>query len=281
MANEETAGKGAAGAGAGAGNGGKDGAAGAGAGAAGQNGSGAGAQGGAAAGHGAAQGSLLGGAKSPEAKAAGEKAGAEKVAAEKAAAEAQAALDKELEGKNEAQKAEILKKREDAKKADEAWAQASPEKYEIKLAEGFKPLPAAMEKFESLAKKMGLSQAKAQSLADLQIEMETARINEVAGEFLKMAEGWKGETQKAYGPNFAEAETNAGRAIEWAEGKGIKGIRELMDETFVGNRLPMFQLFDLIGKALAEDKLHIPGGQGGKDGRTPGQRFYDPAGSRS
>ena len=266
MLNDDVAGAGAAGAGAGGDKGGA-GAAGAG----GTTGAAAGAGGAAA-----DEPSLIGGAgakkegdeQTPEAKAAAEKAAGEKTAAARASIEKEFA--KDLEGKTDAEKKAIVdKKLADKDAAEAAKAGGAPEKYDVKLPEGFEKDEPVMAKFLDIARKFNLSNDKAQELVDFQAEVERSRADAADAEFNSRAKAWREETVKNSGKNFEADQADVGRFVETFGGPGL---RKLMDATRIGEN---WELFSAMAKAGAKLKEAQPP-EGGANGKEPdqGKRWY-------
>lgn len=200
---------------------------------------------------------------------------AEKTAAETAArATVEKDLAKELEGKTDAEKKELIDKKitENKTVADKAAAEKDkvPDKYaDFKLPEGFEVNAEAMTGFHALAKDLSLSQDKAQKLVDFQASMEKSRGDAAVAEFDKTGNAWRDETVKSLGSDFSKAEANVGRFMERF---GTPELRQLMDATHVGENIHLFKAMAAAGAKIGEGQMP----DGSKGGAEPeqGKRWY-------
>lgn len=149
-----------------------------------------------------------------------------------------------------------------------------PEKYDLKLPEGSLLDPAVVEKVASFAKEKGLTQDQAQAVLD--------QRNEAVGEFVtnqqtglkKMVDSYL-ETAKADpeigGANAKEAFEVAKRFVDRYASPEFKRV---VNETGLGNHPELIRLMYRAGKAMAPDKLVVPGAQGGGTPKSVADIFY-------
>lgn len=149
--------------------------------------------------------------------------------------------------------------------------QGAPEKYaDFKLPEGLTLNKAALEKFSGTAKELGLSQEQAQKLVDLQAEIVKGDSDSTLAEFEKTTQAWKDDTKKALGANYEESLGVAAKAIERF---GTPQLRQLLDDTRVGNHPELVQFFVKVGKAISEDTFSGEGKPKGQP-KSDGELFY-------
>ena len=178
-----------------------------------------------------------------------------------------------MEGKTDAEKKAIVdKKLADKDAAEAAKAGGAPEKYDVKLPEGFEKDEPVMAKFLDIARKFNLSNDKAQELVDFQAEVERSRADAADAEFNSRAKAWREETVKNSGKNFEADQADVGRFVETFGGPGL---RKLMDATRIGEN---WELFSAMAKAGAKLKEAQPP-EGGANGKEPdqGKRWYGEA----
>lgn len=169
-------------------------------------------------------------------------------------------LEAEQAAKDTAETPEAKLAREQA----EAKANEVPETYEpYKLPEGVQVDEALLGEFNTVAKELGLTQAQAQKLVDLQAK--TAAAGETGrAEFLEQAlkaqsDKWVNEIKsdpELGGAKFDATVSTAVKAISTFFGDDF---RELLNESGIGNNPALIRGMHKIGLAISEDKLVIPG----------------------
>lgn len=170
---------------------------------------------------------------------------------EKAKAEAGA---EEL--KNETPEAKTAR---ETKEAAEAAAKAVPEKYELKMPDGMKLDEKLMESVSPILKKYNITQAGAQELADayaphVKAQVE-AKSKAAMDGFKAITDGWKAETLKILG---AEPDKAMAPAAKFMNTFGTPKLREMLEETGLGNHPELVQAFINAGKAIGTDSFADP-----------------------
>lgn len=139
-------------------------------------------------------------------------------------------------------------------------AKVIPEKYEFKVPEGMTLDTAAVEKFSPVFKELGLDQKGAQKLVDAyvpylqeqikgQLEAQQQAANKV---FNDMKTEWKNETIKELGADHAKELAVAAKFIDRF---GTPKLREVLNETGLGNHPEIVRAFIKAGKAISEDSF--------------------------
>ena len=149
-------------------------------------------------------------------------------------------------------------KTEPAKAGEEKAATKEPVTYDLKLPENAQIGKDAVEQIAGLAKELNLSQEQAQKLLDKQ---NAAAIEHFAGAE-KQAQDWLElvKTDKEIGgERFAQTAEQARRATARF---CSPALRQMLDQSGLGNHPEVVKAFAQIGKAMSEDSLHAlaPGG---------------------
>lgn len=143
---------------------------------------------------------------------------------------------------------------EDSKKESESKEpEVAPESYEdFTLPEGFTIDSALADEFKTLAGKDGLNltQAQAQKLVDFQTSIIEKQSKATLDAFKAQTESWKSETIKALGNDHEKEIGFAAKAIDQFGGKEL---REILDQTGLGNHPAIAKAFVQIGKTISED----------------------------
>lgn len=216
-------------------------------------------------------------AQTPEQKAAADaaaKAEADKVAAARAAETPEQKATREAAEKKTADEKAVADKAAKEKEEADKKANEVPEKYEdFKFPEGVTVDAAAVENFKTLAKELGLPQAKAQKLVDFQAAA-VAKANADATEaFNKLNESYvaAAKADKEFGGT--DFEKNVGIANAALKQFGDAELTKTLDETGLGNHPAMIRLLWKMGKAIAEDKI-ATGGSGAAPPKDTASKFY-------
>jgi hypothetical protein len=142
--------------------------------------------------------------------------------------------------------------------------EGAPETYTtFKVPEGVVLEQAAVDKFNTVAKELNLSQAQAQRLVDFQTEAIKVAGENSMKEFEKMQESWKQETRKALGSN---ADKELGFAAKARDTFVSKEFRAVLNDSGLANHPEVIKFLVTIGKAISEDSFPEgkPGGGGKK-----------------
>lgn len=151
----------------------------------------------------------------------------------------------------------------DAKDADKD--EGAPEAYEaFKLPEGVELDEAMLEKATPIFKEMGLSQEKAQQFIDLYTDVRMAEATKEAEAFAEVHKNWVQTVKKQFGDGdtLKANMTFAGKAIDKFGGPKL---REMFNETGIGNNPVMVEFMVNLGKMIGEDGVTPNGDAGGGD----------------
>jgi hypothetical protein len=156
---------------------------------------------------------------------------------------------------------------------EEAKAEV-PEKYEFTVPEGMEIDNALVEILSPVMKEVGLTQESAQKLADAYIPYveQQVKSNETAAieEWNKKVEEWKTQTTQELGASLKEDLVTASKFIDKF---GSSKVREVLNETGLGNHPELVKLFVKAGKAISEDTFVEPGKKGKAGGGL--DQLYD------
>jgi len=108
----------------------------------------------------------------------------------------------------------------------------------------------AQQAFLALASQLSLTNEQAQQLVDL--ESNFARLSRKEAEENTQREHarWAQKTKDFYGPKWEEA---VSRAVRAADEFGGAELRQLLEESGLGNHLVIVRTFNEIGKRISED----------------------------
>lgn len=152
----------------------------------------------------------------------------------------------------------------------EAKAEGAPESYKFTIPEGSNVDEAGIKAFSEFAREANLSQEAAQALMDKLAPAMAQRQAEVI-EATKAE--WIASTKadaEFGGDKLAE---NLGVAKKALETFGSDALRQLLNETGLGNHPEIIRAFYRAGKAISEDRL-VVGGGGVAGPQTLADRLY-------
>lgn len=148
---------------------------------------------------------------------------------------------------------------DDPAKAAAAVAEAAkviPEKYEIKAPEGMTVDAKMLEAITPIFKELGISQEGAQKLADVYApyinQMVEAQRTQAVADFGKMIGEWKDQTTKELGAN---GQAELAHAAKFIDKFGGQELRQVLNETGLGNHIAVVKAFIAAGKAIANDSF--------------------------
>jgi len=152
----------------------------------------------------------------------------------------------------------------EAKLAREAKAAEVPETYaDFVMPEGVEVDAAMLTEFSTVAKELGLTQAQAQKLVDLQTKAatagETGRQTQLEAALQAQSDAWVNEIKndpELGGAKFDATVSTAVKAISTFFGDDF---RALLNESGIGNNPALIRGMYKIGAAISEDKMVIPG----------------------
>lgn len=149
------------------------------------------------------------------------------------------------------------------REAAEAKANAVPETYEaFTMPEGGEVDEALLGEFSAVAKELGLTQAQAQKLVDLQaksaIAETSARTDQLTQALEAQKTRWVDEIKndpELGGAKFDATITTAVKAMSFFG----DDFRVLLNESGIGNNPGLIRGLHKIGLAMSEDRMVIPG----------------------
>lgn len=158
---------------------------------------------------------------------------------------------------------ETLLGKEEKKEEAPAVAKVVPEKYEFKVPEGMTIDAGLVEKVTPVFKEIGLSQEQAQKMVDayapyVKSQMESQQ-KALSDGYKKIVDDWKVETQKELGADSKAKLAIAAKAINRF---GTPKLREVLNETGLGNHKEVVNLLIKVGTLLGEDHFVEPNKQG-------------------
>lgn len=149
-----------------------------------------------------------------------------------------------------------------------AAPQGAPETYDFTsaLPEGETLDEAISQKFGEICKGMNLTNEQANQMAAYGFEYGKGLIQQMNDMREAQYDKWQEETRKELGADFEKTMNEYGAGLQHLE-KTCPGIRKLLSETGVGDRIEIVRAFSELGRLVSED-----GGVGGgnaKGGKTP------------
>lgn len=134
-----------------------------------------------------------------------------------------------------------------------------PEKYDFKLPEGVTLDEGLLGDVTPVFKELGISQEGAQKLADAYLKnlskQSEAQSERTMSAYKEVVEGWKADTKKELGADADKSLSFAAKAINKF---GNDKLREMMNETGVGNHPELVKFFIAVGKSVSEDSFVDP-----------------------
>jgi len=155
----------------------------------------------------------------------------------------------DLSDEDKTKKAALIKARDDAAKA--AATKGAPEKYsDFKVPEGVEVNQPMLEEFKVTAKELNLTQEEAQKLINLQVKNVQGISEGLLKTFNETLTAWKKETVQELGVDYKKELVFAGKAIEKF---GTPELRQILNQTGIGNHKELVKFFVKIGKLVSED----------------------------
>jgi len=149
-----------------------------------------------------------------------------------------------------------------------------PEKYDFALPDGIALDELAATEFSALAKELGMSQEKAQAVADIGVQM-MSRLQQAqaAARDAQVAE-WvqAAQTDAEFGGvKFDESVAIANRALDEFGGAELK---EALKATGMGNHPELIRAFYRVGLKISDDAVHRSGAGGSAAPLSIAQQMY-------
>lgn len=160
-------------------------------------------------------------------------------------------------------------------KPDPQNPQGAPEAYDFTsaLPEGETLDEAISQKFGEICKGMNLTNEQANQMAAYGFEYGKGLIQQMNDMREAQYDKWQEETRKELGADFEKTMNEYGAGLQHLE-KTCPGIRKLLSETGVGDRIEIVRAFSELGRLVSEDG-GVGGGnpQGGKTSMYPNTNF--------
>lgn len=153
--------------------------------------------------------------------------------------------------------------------------QGAPEAYDFTsaLPEGETLDEAISQKFGEICKGMNLTNEQANQMAAYGFEYGKGLIQQMNDMREAQYDKWQEETRKELGADFEKTMNEYGAGLQHLE-KTCPGIRKLLSETGVGDRIEIVRAISELGRLVSEDG-GVGGGnpQGGKTSMYPNTNF--------
>ncbi len=120
----------------------------------------------------------------------------------------------------------------------------------VQMPEGIVLNPEESAKFIDVIKDMGLSNEQASAIVKYGGEYADRIAEQIFEAHAQEVKGWRDETEKALG---ADLQKTVGLCDTACRKLNIPGLREALDETGAGNKLPIVRAFARLGELLSED----------------------------
>lgn len=149
-------------------------------------------------------------------------------------------------------------KTKDGKKED---PQGAPEAYKFKLPDGMEIDAEVLGEFTAFAKELNLPQDKAQKIVDFQAKLAAKQADEYQAAALKQGQEWASQVKndpELGGDNY---EKSVASAVKVIQSFGDDGLRDLLNNTGLGNHPALFKFCHRVSQAMSEDKFVMPGSQ--------------------
>jgi len=121
-----------------------------------------------------------------------------------------------------------------------------PEKYEFNMPEGRELDAEMVDKFTPILQELKIPQEGAQKLADLLVQDQEAKEKAYQG----ISDGWKQDTIKALGTDY---QAQLGVAAKFIDKFGNDNVRQVLNDTGLGNHPEVVQMFIKAGKHFGND----------------------------
>lgn len=124
-----------------------------------------------------------------------------------------------------------------------------PESYEFKMPDGVQLDKAAADEFTAIAKELKLDQANAQRVADIGAKLMQRQV-EARNELIN---SWTEQTKSDPDIGGDKLDANLGIARKAIDAFGGDALREVLNQTGLGNHPALVKAFIAIGKKISED----------------------------
>lgn len=133
-----------------------------------------------------------------------------------------------------------------------AQPQGAPEKYaDFKLPEGLTLDAKTLDGFKAIAKEAGLSQEAAQKFVDFETSLVKAGNEAAQAAWQEQVAKWETESREAFGADWQKQFGIASKAVERF---GSPALRQLLNESGLGNHPEVVKFFAKVGGRISEDQ---------------------------
>ena len=159
----------------------------------------------------------------------------------------------------------------DSAKPGEQKPTGAPEKYaDFVLPEGMALDKELADKASAAFKDLNLSQDQAQKLVDLQTSQAKAHADAIVQSFNKQVADWKDESKKSFGADYQKQFGLASKAVEQF---GTPELRQLLNDSGLGNHPQLVRFFAKVGKAISEGQP-VDGRRAGSEQKSDAEVLY-------
>jgi hypothetical protein len=130
-------------------------------------------------------------------------------------------------------------------------APAAPESYELQMPEGIELDKAAADEFTAIAKELKLDQATAQKFADIGAKMAQRQMEAHS----ELVESWVEQVKADKEIGGDRLNENLGIARKAIDSFGTPELKDLLNNTGLGNHPAVIKFALQIGKAISQDKF--------------------------
>lgn len=133
--------------------------------------------------------------------------------------------------------------------------QGAPEKYELAAPEGMTLEPETTAQFETVARELNLTNDQANKLVPLAAELVKRNVATQQAAQVAQVQKWLDESKADSEFGGDKFDTNVATVRSAVARFATPQLKELMDQTGLGNHPEVVRLFYRIGNAIAEDKF--------------------------
>ena len=156
-------------------------------------------------------------------------------------------------------------KKDEGKKVD---AEPVPEKYEFKVPEGMQIDAKALEAVTPVLKELGLSQGKAQKLADVYAAIQKEQVIQSEMALLIQRKAWREDIKKD--PKWEENTSLAKKAIKQF---GDETFGKMIENSWMGDHPSVIKFLSNVARLAGDDRF-VEGSRPGSGKKTLEQRLY-------
>lgn len=154
-------------------------------------------------------------------------------------------------------------------------ATGAPEAYaDFTVPEGVALDTEVLGEFTDAARELNLPQEQAQRVVDLGIKMSQKWAEQAASQVQELQAGWRRDAEAD--PEFGgdALPQNLATAKKTLDAFATPELRQLMDESKLGDHPEFIRMFVKIGKTISEDTLITPSGEAVKAPRSHAERIF-------